>query len=79
MQDIPDFLPSFLDAYERVRGFRPRRMYISTPERYQVAVSVVQTFNIDDMDGGIQYDGCVLRHVFKLGVAEAIREWDLAP
>lgn len=79
---FPAFLPDYIDRYWTARGWRPRRIYVTTRERYELAVSEAsRQFLIRD-DYGIRsimmFDGCEIKHCFHPEVAHAIRAWDLS-
>lgn len=73
-----DALLAHVDEYQRVRGWRARRVYLTPSERRALLVSTHMTGMFMPSSGEFMYDGAALRVVTQ-AVAARIREWDMQP
>lgn len=65
-----------LAEYERVRGWRARRVYLTTREKYTLLVDPAARGTYLST-GPFVFDGAEIRQVWSIDVAARIREWDL--
>lgn len=83
--DEPTFLTQHIKAFCGIRGWEPRRMYVTTAEYYVALVSIPSHMYLcplrveEGHSRGITYLGCELVSIFNNAVASKIRAWDTAP